>query len=1056
NCEETTPAELADRCKICGNPNHTTDACRVNTERIVCHRCNHPGHLAYVCGAKLPTTARGTNDPPRRLPTPTTRAAQSRTPARTRANTNVHATFLDDAAPSEDYHCHTLRRTRDRPSTPDPRVRHREGMMTGYVTIEDTEVIAIYDTGADVSLITADCLNYVAPDAVLETNIPNSLSAANGGHLSTIGTVRLRVSTPSNTQVDTFLVTTVSLTTPVILGCPTMSLLRTCIILGPDGYNIETNYDKPCEAEKPFHFAEEDPPLEDTKDQDDYLTNYKIKYINQLCLQERCDTFHYNGFTLSPTTPWFPVLYPDTDTTTINDRSLIRGQGPCNHGRNRTSTISVHQITTAEIKGSLPPKNGYGVSDTTSYGLSDTTVANYDDDDSGDEEDQLCDEDNLPPWEALRREWAYDETTPLGRPVVRASWKDSSRPPMNYRQAAARGARSTKRLTTAQVEAFQQALKTYLDRGFCTIVQNNALDDYNKGPSFDQCQQAWDRLTKGTHYEGTTVMKPKHYTPAHTVFRDNHPTTPCRIVLDYRVLNKYLLRGGRTQNDLQGTLLQLRGFRYFVASDISKAFCQMKASLYDLAYTNYTCIGDYTVLWSSVSFGTTSAPNFLECCTHDVTEEAETLQGVGASLTMSPLIDPHLYNDEDLEKVLLLPSPEAFDYIRLGPHIPKELVLLKYVDDLFNGGDTPEIATQANDFSLHLLGGHGFKVDAIKNLRSWSQTTTEDTSARSLLGYHYRGELLFVVYSGSLPGRVTTKREACSALASLYDPLGIFIEYDLKGRLIWRRICENYKSWSDPVDTNVANDLGDWVKECQAVTTQGVPRHVNVREQPLLVCTDASTDLWGVDIRCTDNTTISTRLLSRGGVFPKSQTAWTIPRKESRSLQRPSTTQDDVALPSCANLLQALPSSTGSTSSSPPAKAGATTLLPAVERRRLVEVRKLCKELDVIILHVPSALNYADSISRARTSGEVIDPSAVLNSMTTTKVVYDYRCQPEEFEEDVTTPDTSSATVAVINTDGIDLPDVDPLPDDQRLELTAHDGLEAEQEQEDPSSSSTA
>ncbi|KAF4681811.1 hypothetical protein FOZ60_011546 [Perkinsus olseni] len=76
--------------------------------------------------------------------------------------------------------------------------------------------------------------------------------------------------------------------------------------------------------------------------------------------------------------------------------------------------------------------------------------------------------------------------------------------------------------------------------------------------------------------------------------------------------------------------------------------------------------------------------------------------------------------------------------------------------------------------------------------------------------------------------------------------------------------------------------------------------------------------------------------------------------------------------------------------------------------------------------------------------------------MTTTKVVYDYRCQPEEFEEDVTTPDTPSATVAVINTDGIDLPDVDPLPDDQRLELTAHDGLEAEQEQEDPSSSSTA
>ncbi|KAF4722039.1 hypothetical protein FOZ62_022187, partial [Perkinsus olseni] len=153
---------------------------------------------------------------------------------------------------------------------------------------------------------------------------------------------------------------------------------------------------------------------------------------------------------------------------------------------------------------------------------------------------------------------------------------------------------------------------------------------------------------------------------------DNHPTTPCRIVLDYRVLNRYLLRGGRTQNDLQGTLLQLRGFRYFVASDISKAFCQMKASLHDLAYTNYTCIGDYTVLWSSVSFGTSSAPNFLECCTYDITTEADALRKAGATLTLSPLVDPYLYDDDTLAEVLLLPTPEAFDYIRQGPMVPKE------------------------------------------------------------------------------------------------------------------------------------------------------------------------------------------------------------------------------------------------------------------------------------------------------------------------------------------------------------------------------------------------
>ncbi|EER11299.1 hypothetical protein Pmar_PMAR027054 [Perkinsus marinus ATCC 50983] len=36
------------------------------------------------------------------------------------------------------------------------------------------------------------------------------------------------------------------------------------------------------------------------------------------------------------------------------------------------------------------------------------------------------------------------------------------------------------------------------------------------------------------------------------VFRDSHPTTPCRTVLDFRTLNKFTKRGGKTQNDLQG------------------------------------------------------------------------------------------------------------------------------------------------------------------------------------------------------------------------------------------------------------------------------------------------------------------------------------------------------------------------------------------------------------------------------------------------------------------------------------------------------------------------
>ncbi|KAF4648585.1 hypothetical protein FOL46_002742, partial [Perkinsus olseni] len=305
NCPELQPANLDSRCKICGNPAHTTDDCRINTDRLVCHRCNNPGHLAYVCGTKLQTP------PPSRVTTgqSTNRSSTSGTgkgsgpkpTTKGKVNTNVHATFLNNGTAEVERHCYTLRSSRTRPPTPDPRVRHREGMMTGYVTIEETEVTAIYDTGADVSLITAECLNYVAPDADLEPEVINTLSAANGGHLHTIGNVRLRVSTTRVSAIDNFLVTTVPLSHPVILGCPTMSRLRTRITISPAGYHIGTNWEtkttnnkvrfndyvdfsaRQVEDEAPAEDDSNAVQQEDDLDKYDYITNYKINCINQLC-----------------------------------------------------------------------------------------------------------------------------------------------------------------------------------------------------------------------------------------------------------------------------------------------------------------------------------------------------------------------------------------------------------------------------------------------------------------------------------------------------------------------------------------------------------------------------------------------------------------------------------------------------------------------------------------------------------------------------------------------------------------------------------------------------
>ncbi|KAF4707176.1 hypothetical protein FOZ62_020511, partial [Perkinsus olseni] len=108
--------------------------------------------------------------------------------------------------------------------------------------------------------------------------------------------------------------------------------------------------------------------------------------------------------------------------------------------------------------------------------------------------------------------------------------------------------------------------------------------------------------------------------------------------------------------------------------------------------------------------------------------------------------------------------------------------------------------------------------------------------------------------------------------------------------------------------------------------------------------------------------------------------------------------------------------------------------LPAPERRRLEEIRALCKELDVVVRHIPSELNLAD---------EVLKVSA------TSAVVYDYRESPIDDTESedgcAVVSQTkgeeekvdSSRHVMVVNEDGINLPDLEGFAGEEYEELAA-------------------
>ncbi|KAF4701264.1 hypothetical protein FOZ63_021247, partial [Perkinsus olseni] len=112
--------------------------------------------------------------------------------------------------------------------------------------------------------------------------------------------------------------------------------------------------------------------------------------------------------------------------------------------------------------------------------------------------------------------------------------------------------------------------------------------------------------------------------------------------------------------------------------------------------------------------------------------------------------------------------------------------------------------------------------------------------------------------------------------------------------------------------------------------------------------------------------------------------------------------------------------------------------LPAPERRRLSQIREMCKELDCVIRHIPSELNFADSITRAKLDfGRGIVAKEVEASLRSRCVVYDYREGPEPVPGDTDESEEGCIKVMALNVDGIDLPSFEGYSDEEVDELKA-------------------
>ncbi|UYV61147.1 hypothetical protein LAZ67_1003576 [Cordylochernes scorpioides] len=303
------------------------------------------------------------------------------------------------------------------------------------------------------------------------------------------------------------------------------------------------------------------------------------------------------------------------------------------------------------------------------------------------------------------------------------------------------------------------------------------------------------------------------YLPHHGVLREQSTTTKIRVVFDASSrstnnlsLNDFLHVGPKLQQNLFNILLRFRTFPIAITADIEKMFRQIRLNSDDRDY--------HRILWRenpedqlleyrllTVTYGTASAP-FLAI---------RTIQ--------------QLAEDESSK----FPSASSIVFRDF------------YVDDLISGAYSIQEAKSLVAELSSLLNKGGFKLRKWSSnnkevLSSLSQEIINDTNSKlleedssiKLLGLVWNKiQDTFNVQVTPLNFEVTTKRQLLSAIAKIYDPLGLLSPTTVLLQIMIQQLWKRKTSWDEPIESDIKSNWNKFQTQLSCLKEIKIPRYLN-------------------------------------------------------------------------------------------------------------------------------------------------------------------------------------------------------------------------------------
>ena len=288
----------------------------------------------------------------------------------------------------------------------------------------------------------------------------------------------------------------------------------------------------------------------------------------------------------------------------------------------------------------------------------------------------------------------------------------------------------------------------------------------------------------------------EHYLPHKAVVRKSAETTKLRIVYDASAkeqsdqpsINECLNPGPPLQNLLWEILVRSRFYPVLLTSDIEKAFLQVRIKAEERDALRF--------LWQSPGSDDATVYRFTRAL---------------FGLTCSPFLLGEVLNEH------------LGHWETKYPEVVKEIRDNLYVDDLITGGESVQsVGTKRlrtvevfEDATFHLHKWHS-NDSTLENYDRTNQPEEDLTYSKQHLGSNEcEAKLLGLPWNKtedtltipiSSEREISTKREALSELAKVYDPLGLASPSSLVAKILYREMCEAKLHWDSKLDDCLNDD----------------------------------------------------------------------------------------------------------------------------------------------------------------------------------------------------------------------------------------------------------